>query len=102
MAISGEEFEIVQPVGTDCSVTADVVLVAGNMMEDLQYSSVSRIPSLSSSKSIELIIPSPSKSSEAAVPPKVCAPANTLSNKKIGTKRDTLLDRILRIQLNDI
>ena len=67
--MSGEELVIVQPEGTLNSVIAEVVFVAGNMMEDLQYSSVSRIPSLSSSKSIEFIIPSPSKSSEAAVPP---------------------------------
>ena len=63
---------MVQPAGTDCSVIAAIVLVAGNTMEDLQYSSVSGIPSLSSSKSTELIIPSPSKSSDGFTPPTVC------------------------------
>ena len=58
--MSGEELVIVQPEGTLNSVIPAVVFVAGNVMLDLQYSSVSSIPSLSSSKSIELIIPSPS------------------------------------------
>ena len=58
--MSGDEFVIVQPVGTLYSVIVAVVFVAGNRILDLQYSSVSGIPSLSSSKSIELIIPSPS------------------------------------------
>jgi hypothetical protein len=71
VAMSGEEFEMVQPVGTLNSVIEAVVLVAGNRILDLQYSSVSGIPSLSSSKSMELIIPSPSKSSEASIPPMV-------------------------------
>ena len=102
MAISGDEFVMVQPVGTLCSVIVAMVFVAGNNMEDLQYSSVSGIPSLSSSRSIELIIPSPSKSSAGSIPPTVCAPANTLSNKNIETKKDTLWDKILRIQLNNM
>jgi hypothetical protein len=80
VAMSGEEFVMVQPVGTLNSVIAAVVLVAGSNMVDLQYSSESGIPSLSSSKSMELIIPSPSKSSEAAVPPTVCPKANTETN----------------------
>ena len=67
MAISGDEFVMVQPVGTLCSVIVAMVFVAGSNMVDLQYSSVSGIPSLSSSKSIELIIPSPSKSADGAV-----------------------------------
>ena len=58
--MSGEELVIVQPEGTACSVIPAVVFVAGKEILDLQYSSVSRIPSLSSSKSIELIMPSPS------------------------------------------
>jgi hypothetical protein len=78
--MSGEEFVIVHPEGTLNSVIAEVVFVAGNMMEDLQYSSVSRIPSLSSSKSIELMIPSPSKSSDGRIPPIVCAYEETLKN----------------------
>ena len=69
VAMSGEELVMVQPVGTRNSVIAAVVFVAGKRILDLQYSSVSSIPSLSSSKSIELIIPSPSKSSDGEVPP---------------------------------
>ena len=93
---------MVQPAGTLNSVTVAVVFVAGNWILDLQYSSVSGMPSLSSSKSIEFIIPSPSKSSVGSIPPTVCALANTLSNKNIETKKDTLWDKILRIQLNNM
>ena len=74
---------MVQPVGTLCSVIVAMVFVAGNSIDDLQYSSVSSIPSLSSSKSIEFMIPSPSKSSPTPVLPIVCAKVNCENNSSV-------------------
>jgi hypothetical protein len=72
------------------------------MMEDLQYSSVSGIPSLSSSKSIEFIIPSPSKSSDGSIPPTVCACA--IKFKLIIRKKTTvkLLRMLFKLNLEII
>ena len=58
--MSGEEFAIAQPVGTVNSVIAEILFVEG-ILKAL-HSSLSKIPSLSSSKSITSAMPSPSES----------------------------------------